>query len=67
MDKNHLVEYNNCNIEMLPNNAISAALLYLDPYKDYYYNRHLLIDRDFMAYDRYYPKKFVIIYISLSN
>ena len=41
---------------MLLNNAISAALLDLDPYKDYYYNRHLLIDRDFMAYDRYYPK-----------
>ena len=44
MDRNHLTEYNNCNIEMLLNNAISAALLDLDPFKDYYYNRHLLLE-----------------------
>ena len=44
VDKNHLVEYNNCNIEMLLNYAISAALLDLDPFKDYYYNRHLLLE-----------------------
>ncbi len=44
MDRNHLIEYNNCNIEMLLNNAISAALLDLDPFKDYYYNRHLLLE-----------------------
>ena len=44
MDKNHLIEYNNYNIEMLLNNAISAALLDLDPFKDYYYNRHLLLE-----------------------
>ena len=29
---------------MLLNNAISAALLDLDPFKDYYYNRHLLLE-----------------------
>ena len=44
MDRNHLTEYNNCNMEMLLNNAISAALLELDPFKDYYYNRHLLLE-----------------------
>ena len=44
MDRNHLTEYNNCNIEMLLNNAISAALLDLDPFKDYYYNRYLLLE-----------------------
>ena len=44
MDRNHLTEYNNCNIELLLNNAISAALLDLDPFKDYYYNRHLLLE-----------------------
>ena len=43
MDKNHLIEYNNCNIDMLLNNAISTALLDLDPFKDYY-NRHLLLE-----------------------
>jgi len=44
VDRNHLTEYNNCKIEMLLNNAISAALLDLDPFKDYYYNRHLLLE-----------------------
>ena len=44
MDKNHLIEYNNCNIDMLLNNAISTALLDLDPFKDYYYSRHLLLE-----------------------
>ena len=29
---------------MLLNNAISAALLELDPFQDYYYNRHLLLE-----------------------
>ena len=29
---------------MLLNNAISDALLDLDPFKDYYYNRHLLLE-----------------------
>jgi hypothetical protein len=44
VDRNQLREYNNCNIEMLMNNAISASLLDLDPFKDYYYNRHLLLE-----------------------
>ena len=44
MDRKHLTEYNNCNMEMLLNNAISAALLELDPFQDYYYNRHLLLE-----------------------
>ena len=44
VDKNHLIEYNNYNIEMLLNNAIWTALLDLDPFKDYYYNRHLLLE-----------------------
>jgi hypothetical protein len=44
VDRNHLTEYNNCNIEMLLNNAISAALLDLDPFKDYYYNKYLLLE-----------------------
>ncbi|MGI0051122.1 MAG: hypothetical protein ACRD8K_05235 [Nitrososphaeraceae archaeon] len=44
VDKNHLTEYDNCNIEIVLNNAISAALLDLDPLKDYYYNKHLLLE-----------------------
>jgi hypothetical protein len=44
VDRNHLTEYNNCNIEMLLHKAISAALLDLDPFKDYYYNKHLLLE-----------------------
>ena len=43
MDRNHLTEYNNCNMEMLLNNAISTALSELDPFQDYYYNKHLLL------------------------
>ena len=44
MDRKHLTEYNNCNMEMLLNNAISTTLLELDPFQDYYYNRHLLLE-----------------------
>ena len=58
MEGNHLIKYNKCNIETLLQKALSAALMDLDPLKNSYYNRHLILEIEILQWMLDIIKKF---------